>query len=1565
MAKVKSPYILIILALLIASPALGQGSGTCTGLCLQQQSCSNNGTTSISGTVYAPNGVDPLPNVLVYVPNDTVKAFTSGVACGETASGSPLVSTTTAADGTFTLTDMPVGTDIPLVIQAGRWRTQTTINNVPACMNTPVSPTLTGTKTNLPQVHTGSNKCSTCTQGDIPLIALVTGAVDSVECVLRKIGIDDSEFIDPSSAANGGRIHLYVGAWGPGAQIPGADFGNSTGEPVLFNANLSNPNKYDVVMLACQGTPSDTVAWDTGYRSLLGDFANAGGRIFATHYNYDWFVDNPAFPNVAKWDVDQGEPANQLGYVNVNTNFPKGETLADWLVTVGASTQNMKGTVQLKDLRNDQEGVIAPTQSWVTIHNPLEEVVQFTFNTPVGQPAASQCGRVLYNDYHVETANSGGKVFPAECTSAPMTPQEKLLEFSLFDLTTFVTPDISPPVSVAVTNTPGTFVLGDSSDTLTINVTNTSTTTATNPSLTLTATLPTGLVAQSMAGTNSTTGWTCTVSALTCTRTTGLSANTSDPITLTVSVSSSAQIGAGALTVSATASGGGIGSNVTAQDAITVQGIVVVTASDATSVYGASVPALGYTINGFVGSDSQSTATSGTPNLTIAATSAPLPVGTYPITITQGTLSAANYTFLFVNGNYTVTPASVTATAGSGSAQYDGTAKSPSACLVSGTYTGDLTCTNTPATVGPDAGTTTIAPQVSGSNQASYAITLVNGSYTISQAPSATTVTCPASVPYSGLPQTPCTATVTGAGSLSPQSITVVYSNNKNTGTATASATYAGDTDHASSNGSATFVITPQPLVITADSKTKIYGTLNPPLTATFTGLVGSDTPATFAIAPNTPPFLATTASAASSVGNYPITVSGATDPNYSISFVPGTLSVTQAAPAISLATSQSLVLYGNLITLSATVTDATPGSTGMPTGTVNFYVGGPGGVPIGTGTLNAGVTAIATSTLPPGTDSITGIYSGDQNFISSTSTPLLQTVTAVPVVSISPDAITFAPQNVNTISATMPIVLTNIGTAPLSLSSIQVNGNDSNSFAILSTTCATGVNSLAAGASCTVNVAFSPTDTGDRMSSLVFTDNDGGAVNPVTQVIGLVGSAVSTSKANFTKQSIAAGNTIWFNSVLSLKGPHGDDGHELDMSQNKIQIFVTEAKIAFTAGGQSYKLTVPDGLIILDPTVTTATTTFDGVQWITTVPTVEPSKHLQQFDIDGEIFATGLPWQVPTGGLPGGIQNVSWSAAYSTDTPGIGVTWEWGAAVYTSFATDPGAYNGIGVKPIDDQRGPCNFQNSTNNRAGTPENFKPFWVLGATGDDMGDYVGDWTRDTGVIPSVNPVTVDPYPLVFTPLPAGSSSNPALVTVTNNNASLSAYVAGVTVTNGAEFTVTPASGPCTIGSFVLPPSSSCTYSVTFAPGGIGTSTGTIAFTFTPPPGMGKHDVPAPITVDMVGTGMGGTNPFAALSALSLKFPRQMINTSSASQNVMLVNAGGAPLTGIGVASNSGEFAITSNSCGATLAPAASCVVAVTFTPSAIGPRSGTLTFTYGNNSGASTQPVSMTGSGSAW
>jgi Bacterial Ig-like domain (group 3)/Domain of unknown function DUF11 len=203
--------------------------------------------------------------------------------------------------------------------------------------------------------------------------------------------------------------------------------------------------------------------------------------------------------------------------------------------------------------------------------------MQFTFNTPVGSAPDAQCGRVLYNEYHVENSTvAAGTKFPTECTTGAMSPQEKLLEYSLFDLMNAVTSDAPPTATISVANSPAAFVQGDSADTITITVTNTTPTIATNPSLSVTAVLPAGLTAVSMEGTNTGSGWLCTAATLTCTRTTGLDGGASDPITLIVSVASNAPINIGA-SISATVSGGGLAAGVNGLDSVPIEGLPVIT----------------------------------------------------------------------------------------------------------------------------------------------------------------------------------------------------------------------------------------------------------------------------------------------------------------------------------------------------------------------------------------------------------------------------------------------------------------------------------------------------------------------------------------------------------------------------------------------------------------------------------------------------------------------------------------------------------------------------------------------------------------------------------------------------------------------------------------------------------------------------------------------------------------------------------------------------------------------------------------------------------------------------
>lgn len=93
----------------------------------------------------------------------------------------------------------------------------------------------------------------------------------------------------------------------------------------------------------------------------------------------------------------------------------------------------------------------------------------------------------------------------------------------------------------------------------------------------------------------------------------------------------------------------------------------------------------------------------------------------------------------------------------------------------------------------------------------------------------------------------------------------------------------------------------------------------------------------------------------------------------------------------------------------------------------------------------------------------------------------------------------------------------------------------------------------------------------------------------------------------------------------------------------------------------------------------------------------------------------------VPSGGLPGGINPVTWQGSFSTDTPGVEVNWKWAAAVYTGFSSD---YNALGVKPVDDNTASI-YKNS--DHAGTPENFRSFVTGGARGGGGSNFTGGYS----------------------------------------------------------------------------------------------------------------------------------------------------------------------------------------------------------------------------------------------
>jgi hypothetical protein len=545
------------------------------------QTCPNGGSTLITGTVYAPNGTDPLPNILVYIPSTTLNAFTDGVSvstptiddAATLVSGSPIVQTTSGINGVFTLSNAPSGSNVPLVIQAGRWRRQFVIASVTQCGTNQITTVTQGGPNSLAEYgeSTSIRFAQNQGEGDIPKMALVTGKADALECTLRKMGIADSEFtdytVDVSTDGSGpGRVSLFEGAGDSGVKAGSTTHteDNLVGSTSsTFSGSLLGG--YNILMLPCQGDSTDYTTTDGRTNAIA--FTGAGGRIFATHHSAFYIDQDASIDGAAKWSTDSSVSD---GTATISTNFSSGSTLAQWLQSIGSTTT--VGQLTLDNDFNDQTGVKSPTQTWATM-NSNSDVMQFSFYTPVGNATSSQYGRVMFNEYHVDnTTTSNSVTFPNECTTtlaktSPMTSQEHMLEYSLFDLMNFAVPVVATNVSIAVTTSPTSFTGGDSADTINVEVTNNGTAAiATNPSVALTVTLPAGLTAVTM--TDPLGNWDCNVSTLSCTLLNPLAASASNSIALTVSVA--ANISAGSAPIGATISSQGFSASTTGNVSLNV-----------------------------------------------------------------------------------------------------------------------------------------------------------------------------------------------------------------------------------------------------------------------------------------------------------------------------------------------------------------------------------------------------------------------------------------------------------------------------------------------------------------------------------------------------------------------------------------------------------------------------------------------------------------------------------------------------------------------------------------------------------------------------------------------------------------------------------------------------------------------------------------------------------------------------------------------------------------------------------------------------------------------------------
>lgn len=323
---------------------------------------------------------------------------------------------------------------------------------------------------------------------------------------------------------------------------------------------------------------------------------------------------------------------------------------------------------------------------------------------------------------------------------------------------------------------------------------------------------------------------------------------------------------------------------------------LTVTASSATFTYGGAAPAISASYQGFVNGDTAASLTTA-PSCSTTATSTS-PTGSYGSSCSGA--ASPNYAISYSSGVVTVTRATLIITASSGSFNYGGTPPAVAASY-SGFVNGDTPASLTTAPSCTSAATAssavgTYSTSCSGAAAHNYTIAYQSGVMTVNKAPLTITASSgsflygddvPAvSATYSGfvngdtafdlIDRPTCGTTATSSSPVD------VYPT---------SCSGAVSSDYAIHYVNGTMTVGATTLTITASSATISYGSSSPSITPFYSGFINGDTPASLTKAPT----CGTAVSAATPVGSYHSSCSGATAPNYAIVYVDGTVTVNKA----------------------------------------------------------------------------------------------------------------------------------------------------------------------------------------------------------------------------------------------------------------------------------------------------------------------------------------------------------------------------------------------------------------------------------------------------------------------------------------------------------------------------------------------------------------------------------------------------------------------------------------------------------------------------------------------
>lgn len=348
-------------------------------------------TGSVAGTVFAPNGNDPVPNALVYVPEAGNAGLgktvvyqpdeSQALACGEP--GEPyLAKTCSSATGSFSILNVPVGV-VKIVIKKGF----TLFSNIKVNANQ---------KTQVAKIDS-TLPTKDSERGSVPAIAVVTGSYDQLHTVLSKLGVEKRTMIDTPEKKR--------------------DF--------FKNLHLMTLNK--MIMINC-GSGVDELLKDQEVVENLREYVARGGRLYVTDRSNGFaqvpFAGKIQFAGNSLDGTAFAAAHTGPGGLKVSANV-QDINLRNWLasgvrcgVKGSENCLNAAGQVNIEGFMGAWAVMEKAPNAKTYVEGDANGMRPLTVVFPHGK------GQVLYSSYHTHHGGNANFIYP----------QERILEYFVFEI---------------------------------------------------------------------------------------------------------------------------------------------------------------------------------------------------------------------------------------------------------------------------------------------------------------------------------------------------------------------------------------------------------------------------------------------------------------------------------------------------------------------------------------------------------------------------------------------------------------------------------------------------------------------------------------------------------------------------------------------------------------------------------------------------------------------------------------------------------------------------------------------------------------------------------------------------------------------------------------------------------------------------------------------------------------------------------------------------------------------------------------------------------------------------